>query len=79
MKPSNAEELAVRPGYYLDNDTWLYLSSTGELYVVDEPEAIKPVWRNVGLSVSIDAEPRTPDAEELALFERTRVSCGIPE
>jgi hypothetical protein len=69
----------MQHGYYRDNDSWLYLTSARDLYVVHEPDATEPVWRNIGLPMSEDAEPRTPDAEDLALFERTRVAYGIPE
>jgi hypothetical protein len=68
----------MRPGYYRDYDSWLYLSSTGDLYVVHEPEETEPVWRKVGHPLPDDAEPKTPGAEDLALFERTRVAYGIP-
>jgi hypothetical protein len=55
------------------------LTSTGGFYLVDDPDTTEPVWRNVGPPLPDDAEPRTPDAEDLALFERTRVAYGIPE
>jgi hypothetical protein len=69
----------MRPGYYRDYDTWLYLSSTGDLYYVEGPDTMEPAWRNIGPPFLDDAEPRTPDAEDHALFERIRVAYGIPE
>ncbi len=69
----------MRPGYYFDNDMWLYLTLTGKLYVVYLPDSMVPAWRRVGPSAWIDAQPATPDAEDLALFEQTRVASGISE
>ena len=69
----------MRPGYYRDYDSWLFLTSAGDVYEVDTPGATEPVWRKVGPSLGDDAKPGTPDAEDLARFERTRVAYGIPE
>jgi hypothetical protein len=57
----------------------MYLSSTGGLYYVEGADTMEPSWRNIGPPFLDDAEPRTPDAEDLALFERTRVAYSIPE
>jgi hypothetical protein len=69
----------MQPGYYRDNDSWLYLTSARALYTVHEPDATEPVWREDGLPMSEDAEPKTPDAEDLASFEAARRAYGIPE
>jgi hypothetical protein len=67
----------MQPGYYRDYDSWLYLSSTGDLYYVDGPDLTEPAWQNIGTPLGDDAKPKTPHADELALFERTRVAYGI--
>jgi hypothetical protein len=72
------EENSMRPGYYRDYDSWLFLTSAGALYLVDDPDTTEPVWRNIGPPLPDDAEPRTPDAEDLALFEQTRAAYDIP-
>ena len=67
----------MQPGYYRDADAWLYLTSAGQLYYVDGPDVTEPAWRSTDPIMSDDAEPKTPDAEELASFERARVPYGI--
>jgi hypothetical protein len=69
----------MQPGYYRDYDSWLYVNTAGGLYLVRSPDTTESVWKNVGPPMGDDAVPRMPDAEDLALFERTRVACGIPE
>jgi hypothetical protein len=69
----------MRPGYYRDYDTWLYLSSTGMLYYLTGPDTSEPAWRNIGPPMGDDAVRKTPASGELALFERTRMAYGIPE
>jgi hypothetical protein len=67
----------MQPGYYRDDDSWLYLTSTGKLYYVsgnDTPD--EPAWKLLDLPLE-DAEPATPMAEELESFERVRVAYGI--
>lgn len=68
----------MNPGYHRDNDQWLYATKGGALYVVTEPDAVEPVWSKTDPILSEDSVPATPDAEDLALFERCRVGYGIP-
>ena len=46
---------------------------------MEGPDTTEPTRENVGPPLPGDAEPKTPNAETLALFERTRVAYGIPE
>ena len=69
----------MRPGYYRDHDTWLYATSAGGLYCVHEPGEAEPTWRAIGLPLGDDAERKTPDDVDLAVFERARLAYGIPE
>jgi hypothetical protein len=65
-------------GYYRDGDYFYYVTSAGVVYYVYGPDVLEPVWEECEF-LSPDAEPKTPDADDLALFERTRVAYGIPE
>jgi hypothetical protein len=86
MTSANSEDYSIRPGYYRDYDTWLYLSSMGKLYYVLGPDTSEPAWRDVGpqpgdhadLGLD-DAVLKTPSCGKLALLERTRMAYGIPE
>ena len=70
----------MRRGYYRDHvrDVWLYLSPDDHLYYVRGPNTPAPSWRKI-CPVLDDTEAATPGAEDLALFERTRVASGIAE
>jgi hypothetical protein len=45
---------------------------------VRDPESVEPVGRECEI-LGDDAEPTTPGAEDLELFERVRVGYGIEE
>jgi hypothetical protein len=64
-------------GYFRDADCWAYVTSAGVVYWVSDPDEPAPVWEEVGC-LSPDAEPTTPDAEDMAAFERSREAHGIP-
>jgi hypothetical protein len=76
---SNLTPPRMQPGYYRDYDSWLYLTSTGELYCVSDPDSPEPVWRSIGLPLPDDAKLRVPDDEDVAAFERTRIAYNIPQ
>jgi hypothetical protein len=71
------EETTMKPGYYREYDSWLYLTANGNLYFVSGPDSIEPEWKKIEPPLGDDAMPKTPDGEDLALFEQVRVSYGI--
>ena len=64
------------PGYYRDADCVLYVSETGAVYYVSGPDVEEPAWRECD-ALGDDFEPAELDADELALFERSRVAHGV--
>jgi hypothetical protein len=64
-------------GYYRDADCFYYVTSAGVIYYVFGPDGPEPVWEECEF-LSPDAEPKTPDSEDMAAFERCRVGYGIP-
>lgn len=54
------------------------MTSAGVVYWVQDPDNQEPVWEECGC-LSPDAEPKTPDPEDLAAFERSRLTLKIPE
>jgi hypothetical protein len=70
---------SMQSGYYREDDTWLYLTFTGELFVVADCTSPAPLWESVELPMPDDATLRIPSAEDLAAFERSRIAYGIPE
>jgi hypothetical protein len=72
--------MTMRPGYYRDAESWLYLTAAGDLHLVaDADTGPEPAWRKIDPPPPEDAEPKAPDAEDLAEFEWARADLYIAE
>jgi hypothetical protein len=70
--------MAMQAGYYRDYDSTLYVTRTGTVYLVGDPESVEPIWRECGTDLGDDARPARLDAADVQAFERVRVAYGIP-
>ena len=68
--------MPLTSGYFRDADCILYVSKAGKVYYVTGPDTREPVWKECG-ALGDDTKPTTPDAEDFATFERTRLAYGI--
>ena len=65
------------PGYHGDYDVILYVTSDGKVYLVFDPDALKPAWRECDES-RVVPEIATLETDDFEALERCRMAYGIP-